>query len=160
MASDQTTTSVGDNFEVKQAVSQNGVPFEVIARKKEIPAESESAAEDTPAASEAETVASLGNFADINVPYWKAANWSVGDNKWVKTANTPAAEVCITQYKLYYNGCPNIFSYTLDFTVTSDGECSFMDETGDVYNVSIVYPGDHSVKYNSDKPTVVAVKRT
>ena len=36
--------------------------------------------------------------------------------------------------------------------------CYFFDETGDCYSLNVELPGEHIVRYNSDKPKIVKVR--
>ncbi|KAI0820121.1 hypothetical protein BC628DRAFT_930669 [Trametes gibbosa] len=74
------------------------------------------------------------------------------------TKHTPAAARGISQYRLYYNGPPNIYSYTLDFENTANWRFYFKDASGDIYEVGTWINGFHHLKYNSDQPTIVAIR--
>ena len=86
---------------------------------------------------------------------WKAVRWPVGDISWKATDD--ASRLLISRYKLYTNN-GLLWDYKLEFTNTGGSDFDFMDEAGDVYNVFAILDGDHYVRYNSEKPTIVAVR--
>ncbi|KAK4445465.1 hypothetical protein QBC34DRAFT_441682 [Podospora aff. communis PSN243] len=82
----------------------------------------------------------------------------VGDEKWIAT-DPAVQDQGISRYALYFNGHPNVYSYTLDFTNTKGWSFSFIDESGDKYGVTTIQNGDHYLKYNSTAPTIKFVQR-
>ena len=86
---------------------------------------------------------------------WKAVHWPVGSTNWKTTDDT--SRLLISRYRLYANN-GFIWDYKLEFTNTGGSDFEFMDETGDVYNVFAILDGDHYVRYNSEMPTIVAVR--
>jgi len=147
---DQVTSSDDDGIEWTQAISQNGRRFEIGIKKSEHSKErpSEVATEEE---NQVLMTDPQGRASD-----WTKVNWRVGDDTWNDT--TGSISSIITRYKLYYNGFPNIYSYTLEFSNKLYSEFFFMDESGDKYQVVTWRDGDHWLKYNSDKPTIVSVR--
>lgn len=86
-------------------------------------------------------------------------NWTVGNDDWIDTDQAVKDEG-VKRYKLYFNGHPNVYSYTLEFTNTKGWSYHFIDdaEKHDCYGVETWVNGDHWVKYNSDSPTIKFVK--
>lgn len=129
-----------------KAVSKNGVPFEYGTRKSDLASESIKTA-GTPEGLEHGAQAAIEGD-------WTTVNWPVGENTWNDTVGLYG----ISRYALYYNGIPNIFSYTLDFTNTAFLSFDFQDESGDVYPVLTARNSDHWLKYNSKAPIIIAFK--
>lgn len=88
---------------------------------------------------------------------WIPVNWPVGDDKWIDTDQSVKDEG-ISRYCLYFNGHPNVDSYTLEFTNTKGWSFHFIDDTKDVYSIDTVWNSDHWLKYNSEQPTIKFVK--
>lgn len=81
--------------------------------------------------------------------------WEVGDSSW-KTAAPEVQAIGISRYRLYNNSF-SIYDYTLDFTNTKGWCFRFFDFSGDFYDVSTVFNGDHELDYNSGNPTINGV---
>ncbi|KAH6640219.1 hypothetical protein F5144DRAFT_559679 [Chaetomium tenue] len=88
-------------------------------------------------------------------------NWPVGDDKWID-ASQAVKDIGCSRYKLYFNGHPNNYDYTLEFTNTTGWDFCFVDEDdpNDCYHVGTFWNCDHWVKYNSKKPTILAVRQS
>lgn len=88
-------------------------------------------------------------------------DWKVGDDKWIETDQASKNEG-ITRYKLYFNGHPNISSYTLEFTNTGGWSYHFIDsneEKPEMYSIATIINGNHYLKYTSDYPTIRFFKK-
>ncbi|PUU78396.1 hypothetical protein B9Z19DRAFT_1126820 [Tuber borchii] len=140
--SDQPAASDDSSIEWKKATSQNGASFSV-GREK-----TESVTED-----KTEVAAmSLKGFGIV-------VNWPVGDSSWKDTTDEVKEVAGITRYRLWApESFPSIYEF--GFTNTINYNFSFTDETGDSYGVNTWTTGDHSVKYNSEKPTIVFISGT
>ncbi|KAK3936915.1 hypothetical protein QBC46DRAFT_357063 [Diplogelasinospora grovesii] len=68
--------------------------------------------------------------------------WEVGDSSWKDTSQHVKDTVDITQYCL---------------TENDSWDYRFFDETNDGYYIDTFVKGDHWVKYNSDKPSIVKI---
>lgn len=81
------------------------------------------------------------------------------DDTWTD-ASQAAKDIGISQWRLYFNGHPNLYSYTLDFKNTKAWSFDFEDACNMVYTCSTVLNGEHYIKSNSDcKPiAIVGVK--
>lgn len=90
---------------------------------------------------------------------WVGVHWPLGDDTWTD-ASQAAKDIGISQWRLYFNGHPNVFSYTLDFKNTKGWSFDFKDACNVVYTCSTVLNGEHYIKFNSDcKPiAIVGVK--
>ena len=114
-------------------------------------------------ATKATTATTTNEYSDdasirILADNWTGVYWPVGDGKWKITS--PAVQgIGISRYRLYYNGNPNLYDYTLDFTNTKGWGFNFKDEGNEVYSVSTILNGDHWLKYNSDHPTIIGVRQ-
>ncbi|KAF9265173.1 hypothetical protein L218DRAFT_159772 [Marasmius fiardii PR-910] len=88
---------------------------------------------------------------------WIPVNWTVGADNWIVTDPATVNEG-ISRYQLYFNGHPNVFDYTLEFTNTTGWSFHFLDETKDCYSCETLLNRDHYFKYSSDKPTIKYIK--
>lgn len=90
---------------------------------------------------------------------WVTVHWVVGTHEWISVTDLAVRATGITAYRLYYNGVPNIFDYTLEvFTTRSSVDYYFQDEEPDTDKCWVASCGIDSIKYNSSKPTIVSVK--
>ncbi|KAF9262701.1 hypothetical protein L218DRAFT_960182, partial [Marasmius fiardii PR-910] len=88
---------------------------------------------------------------------WIPVNWKVGDAKWAD-ADQATKDEGVSRYQLYYNGHPNVYDYTLEFTNTKGWSFHFLDDTKDCYSCDTALNRDHYIKYNSKEPTIKFVK--
>jgi len=129
-----------DGIEWTKATSKNGVPFEVGIKRTNLKATAKDHRED---------------FTQATSPFFRV-NWPVGDDTWKWTSGKLNRD-WISRYKLHDNR-PSIYDYRLDITsVARPVTYKFMDETYDTYSLSVFLEGDHYVRYNSEKPTIVGV---
>ncbi|KAF8890167.1 hypothetical protein BD779DRAFT_1438826, partial [Infundibulicybe gibba] len=83
-------------------------------------------------------------------------HWPVGNATWKPSGPGVEAATGVSRYKLVRTpGSP--WDYRLDFTNVWGWFFVFADESGDDYQVNALVKGDHYVRYNSDKPTIVYV---
>ena len=87
-----------------------------------------------------------------------SVDWPVGDEAWKSTTHAVKATAAITRYRLYET--TGLWSYRLEFTSTKTYDYAFFDATGDSYSVSTYLNGDHYVRYNSNKPTILYISST
>ena len=87
-------------------------------------------------------------------------NWPVDTDSsdWVDTSDEVKKKAAITRYALYPIQNPVFYTYILCFTNTKNYDYFFSDETGDSYEVNTYESGDHSVRFNSSKPTIVYIR--
>lgn len=133
-------TSETSTIEWVKADSSEGKKFEV-----GIPAGS------GPAPNAPDTVAVAGLFTRLN-PFGITVNWTVdnGSETWNNTSDEVKKTTGITRYRLL---SPNgFYRYRLEFTNVENYNYTFSDETGDTYGVNTWSNGDHSVRYDSQKP--------
>ncbi|KAF4634759.1 hypothetical protein G7Y89_g3348 [Cudoniella acicularis] len=84
--------------------------------------------------------------------------WVVGVDKLIPTTQDVLDKTAISAYNLTTNGNRNIgFEYYLEFNNTKNYNFYFYDESGDSYQVDCFITGNHSVKFNSPKPTIVRI---
>lgn len=131
-----------DGIQWTKAMSKFGVPFEygvlntAVARKRE--------------------EKSQAHVADSGV--WYPVNWQVTDsNAWVEVGHHLAADTLVWRYKAFSSPWLG-FTFRFEFTNTGGWNFTFRDATGDEYDVSTVFNGDHFFRYNSEQPNIVAVK--
>ncbi|KAF9256754.1 hypothetical protein L218DRAFT_175488 [Marasmius fiardii PR-910] len=119
-----------------------------------------------------QAIETYGTESDISIPAtatiqkayaadnhgWVPVNWKVGDDKWIATDQAVEDEG-ISQYQLYFNGHPNVYDYTLEFTNTKGWSYHFIDDTQDCYGCDTWRDCDHYIKYNSAQPTIKFVKQ-
>ncbi|KAF9256631.1 hypothetical protein L218DRAFT_949839 [Marasmius fiardii PR-910] len=65
---------------------------------------------------------------------WIPVVWKVGEPKWKETDQVVKDEG-VSRYQLYYNGHPNVYDYTLEFTNTSGWDFTFLDDSRDSYGI-------------------------
>lgn len=83
-------------------------------------------------------------------------NWPVGkDDKLIPTTHDILNKTGITAYSL--TAGEGHFTYTLRFTSSVNYNYYFYDESKDSYQVNCFLTGNHSVQYNSPKPTIVHI---
>ncbi|KAJ1334050.1 hypothetical protein MN608_04049 [Microdochium nivale] len=149
-------TSRGKDFEVGNKLSDIVAAVEALKKRKKQP-QPQLQQQQANAGAEGisnglETEAEVEPEAD-----WVGVYWPVGDDSW-KQVSQAVRDIGISRYRLYFNGHPNAYSYTLYFTNTKGWSFDFKDDSNDVYTVSTIINGDHYVKYNSDAPNINAVK--
>jgi len=131
-------------IEWTKATSKNGVPFEVgfVGIKK---TDSKVTVKDN-----------REDFTRATSPHFPI-NWPVGDDTWKWTSGELNRD-WISRYKLHDNR-PSIYDYRLDITSVASRSVTyvFTDETFDSYSFKVNSEGDHYVRYNSDRPTIVGV---
>jgi hypothetical protein len=91
------------------------------------------------------------SFPDVWWPVTPHADWKI-------PAQRITEGVDISQYCLAYN--TGFYAYVLWINNTQNWYYTFYDETGDYYNLSTYRRGVHSVRYNSDKPTIMRIHAT
>jgi len=137
--SDHPAASDDNSIEWKTATSQNGVSFSVGREKTE-------------SVTEEKTEAAATSLKDFGI----VVNWPVGDGSWKDTTGEVKKVTGITRYRLWaVESFP--FRYELGFTDTMRYNYSFSDEAGNVYQVNTWTTGDHFIRYNSEKPTIVFI---
>lgn len=134
---DQLPTFNDDSIQWMTATSKNGVPFEFGVRKDAEVPESRASGEPIESGSP--------------IPVY----WEVGNDTWKSTTGEVLGRG-IRRYRLYPNG--PVYSYILEFTNTQGYSFTFWDESEDYYKVTTIINGNHYVKYNSDKPTIIYVQ--
>lgn len=124
-----------DQFEWREAISQNGNPFMIGVSRLRAEGIREAAASRHPTAN---------------------VNWEV-DNRWHDTPDLEP-EVYIRGYELDGPG-GLIWKYTILFECASARQYGFTDRTGDTYWCTVHDVGRrHSINYNSDQPEITKVE--
>ena len=95
----------------------------------------------------------------FNLPvHWPVNPDGRCDQSWVNTSPEFANVSRLTRYNLYdYTKEGGSYHWILQFTNEDSFDYYFRDEEGDVYKVSTWRKGDHYVRFDSDKPTIVNV---
>ncbi|KAH9953271.1 hypothetical protein BC827DRAFT_1273622 [Russula dissimulans] len=129
-----------EGIEWTKATSKNGVPYEVGIQKSKVKDHRE------------DFTQAADPFFHINV------RWPVriGDDKWKWTVGELNRD-WISRYKVHDNQPSTIYDYRLDITSKTSRAVAyfFTDESDDYYTIKALYAGDHYVRYNSKKPTIV-----
>ena len=81
--------------------------------------------------------------------------WPVAD-KWVDLPREQEKLSGIDRYKLEKQS-GSVYDYRLSFVNNQTYDYHFYDETGDSYRVNTYSVGEHYVRYNSKKPTILFV---
>lgn len=92
---------------------------------------------------------------DVSV-YWPADNV----NNWPDKDDDFYKKTGIHMYKISKDRYNPFYTYQVKIRADWPLTYTFYDETGDSYSVGVWMVGfneDHSVKYNSDRPTIVRV---
>ncbi|EUC56774.1 hypothetical protein RSOL_196130, partial [Rhizoctonia solani AG-3 Rhs1AP] len=88
-------------------------------------------------------------------------HWDVdrngGEDNWKPTKPEIRDRAAITRYNLY-DQKGETYRYILQFTNTAHYDYYFFDESGDSYENNTYRNGDHFVRYNSDRPTIIYIK--
>jgi len=87
-----------------------------------------------------------------------AVNWPVEGVTWIPTSSDVQHECHVDRYYLQKLINKVSFSYELGFHNTGGWVRYFKDEDGDEYRCTTTFNIDHTVRYNSDKPTIVHVR--
>ena len=97
----------------------------------------------------AEAVALTGDARDF-----KKLQWVPGEHG---ITSREAEEIgIVTGYVSNDRGV--IYSYRINFFNRKGWSFKFLDESGDVYEITTIRNGWHYIDYNSDKPTIIGVK--
>lgn len=108
---------------------------------------------------ESETKSDEANLACANLSGFHIdVNWPVGDASWkyFKEGDKEFDVAAIHRYTLHRYSGPT-YDYILEFSNDKHYNYAFCDEGGDIYTCNTFRNGDHFVRYNSDKPTIVAI---
>ncbi|GJE85920.1 hypothetical protein PsYK624_020000 [Phanerochaete sordida] len=81
--------------------------------------------------------------------------WSVA-NTWIDLPRDQMVKSGIERYNLSTQS-GSFYDYRLTFANNQTYDFHFWDETGDSYRVNTFSIGEHYVRFNSDKPTIVYV---
>ena len=84
-----------------------------------------------------------------------SVDWPVGSSGW------PGFNYGIDWYSVEEATGPQSMIYSYQIKIKTDvwaPHCYFFDETGDCYSLNVELPGEHIVRYNSDKPKIVKVR--
>ena len=82
-------------------------------------------------------------------------DWSVGSH------GSPDFNYGINWYSVEEATGPQSVIYSYQIKIITDTwapHCYFYDESGDCYSLNVELPGEHIVRYNSDKPKIVKVR--
>ncbi|KAJ7495065.1 hypothetical protein FB451DRAFT_1019738 [Mycena latifolia] len=88
---------------------------------------------------------------------WYSVVWPVGDSSWKDVTNVPQ----LTQYALYEQSQPRLYTYALDVYLTNTGFGTtyvFKDQAGDEYLLTALTNGKHSLDFDSEEPNIGRVK--
>ena len=86
------------------------------------------------------------------------------DDNWVLTPSTAtekwkkALNKCGVSRLRVGNSSAIGFSYFIEVTNSQEVTLIFTDSEGDVYSLRCVSRGDHTVRFNSDKPTIKEIR--
>ncbi|KAH9953278.1 hypothetical protein BC827DRAFT_164265 [Russula dissimulans] len=129
-----------DGIEWTNATSKNGVLFEIGIKKTDL---------------EVTVKDHRGGSTQAANPFFHV-NWPVGDDTWKSTSGELNRD-WISRYKLPDNP-PSIY-YRLHITSVTRRTATyvFTDEADDSYTLKVHSVGDHTVRYFSEKPTIVRV---
>ncbi|KAL8861617.1 MAG: hypothetical protein Q9178_002142 [Gyalolechia marmorata] len=83
-------------------------------------------------------------------------NWPLGNSDWKGSSTDVQSTAAITRYALHSSSFPR-FDFVLEFTNTVNYNYHFYDQTGDSYQVNTYDEGNHYVRFNSAKPTILFV---
>lgn len=83
-------------------------------------------------------------------------NWPVGNKDWKDTSADVQATTGITRYRVSTSSSP-FFDYFIEFSNSENYKYRFYDQTGDSYEVNTGRNGDHVVRFDSGKPTVLFI---
>ena len=132
-----------------ESQSTNGKPFEVGVKAGDV-IEREGTTDATDATEASDDLVTANSNKDTKV------SWQVTGDVWKETEGE-VADV-ISRYSLHINHGSFIYDWKLEFTNKMDTCFRFVDETGDVYEVTTHRAGDHYVRYNSAQPAIKAVR--
>lgn len=86
-------------------------------------------------------------------PGYESLNWEPGKSGYT----SPGAEnLGIANGYVSHDRGP-VYAYRINFYNSKGWHFKFIDESGDVYNITTVRNGWHYIDYNSDKPIIVGV---
>lgn len=85
-------------------------------------------------------------------------NWTVAGDRLLNTTQDVLDKTAISSYNFTTGALRHIiFDYYLEFTSTKNYNYRFYDESGDSYQVNAFITGNHTVRFNSEKPTIVRI---
>ncbi|KAI0012214.1 hypothetical protein F4779DRAFT_634755 [Xylariaceae sp. FL0662B] len=144
-------TSQENTFSWEKAESNEGETYEVGRTENEIAAKAK-IEEATPGDKQ------LFGFFEGKKSFDIPVQWSVGMDKMTPTTQEVLDKTGITAYNFTTGALRNIgFEYYLEFNNTKNYNYYFYDESGDSYQVNCFLTGNHSVRFNSEKPTIVRI---
>ncbi len=82
--------------------------------------------------------------------------WNVEGSSWINTSPQVRDKVAIKRYALG-DDSNSIYRYILYFENTEHYSYYFSDETGDRYNVNTYRNGTHTLRFNSDAPSILFI---
>lgn len=84
--------------------------------------------------------------------------WQVGMDKMCPTSQDVLDKTGIASFNFTTGALRHIgYEYYLEINNTKNYDYYFYDETGDYYRLNCFLTGNHSVRFNSDKPTIVRI---
>lgn len=86
-------------------------------------------------------------------PGYQALNWEPGKSGYT----SPGAESIGIANGYVSNDRGPIYAYRINFYNSKGWHFKFIDESGDVYNITTIRNGWHYIDYNSDKPIILGV---
>ncbi|KAF5004270.1 hypothetical protein FDECE_9226 [Fusarium decemcellulare] len=145
-------TQQNDGLTWKEAESGEGAKYEIGRTEFELTAKAKAEEADGDGKQ-------LFGLFEGKKPFDVRVRWTPGEDKFVVASQDVLDTASIASYNLttsafrYLGG----WSYSLEFTNTKNYNYFFYDETGDYYQVNCYLTGNHSVKFNSEKPTIVRI---
>ncbi|CAM6109645.1 unnamed protein product [Calypogeia fissa] len=126
-------------FHWEKATSKNGANYEIGRKKTQ------------------DTTKGIGEVdAKTEDGFTCYVNWPVG-TMWKNTTAEVKEKTAIKKYELIEQGALTYYGYMLRFDCDETYHYYFTDDTGDVYGCNVFLAGQHSVCYDSKKPTIVLV---
>jgi hypothetical protein len=140
MANQQVPPQHDDHdIEWTKVTSKNGLPYEIgIKKTDKIEREGETS-----------QLLMAGGSGRIRV-HWPVDSYGI--------TTSDVANIGISQWHLMQATVQAPYSFILSFYVTQGWHFSFEDEAGDIYGVTTIFNGGHTLRYNSHKPTIVSVE--
>jgi hypothetical protein len=145
-------TQQNDGLTWKAAESADGAKYEIGHTEFELTAKAKADEADGDSKQ-------LFGWFEGKKPFDIRVNWIPGEDKFVVADQAVLDTAGIASYNLTtsaFRYCGG-WSFSLEFTNTKNYNYIFYDETGDYYRVDCYLTGNHSVRFNSEKPTIVRI---